>query len=328
MKLSQKDKDILTYIYFHGDASNAEISKATGVKEHTVRYALQKYHENNLIGFCPFINPLALGYTPYSMLFTCTTPGKEARDKLRDALVSSEQIYWVGGVGDPYHFDIILYSRTIYDLKYFFEVLTEKTKDITYRKDITALIGMHLIIPKYLNSTVNCTKTLGMVPTRKAYALDELEHRILIGLTSKDYKNNSQLARDLGIPVSTLADRLGILRKHQVFKGVYIWIDPYKAGVTPFKLLLNFEKTHGVTSRIYDFAMEHPGITYMKEGFGAFDFQLGVKVKDPRDLESLIEDVKTTFSNELKEVTVVPVYDNYKLNFYPFESYGLLESIR
>ena len=328
MKLSQKDKDILSYIYFRGEASVSEISKATDLKDHTVRYALEKFKENNLLTFNPIVNPLALGYTPYQIFFTCLTPGEKARTTLRNALMESERVYWVGGAGDPYNFDMILYSITVNDLKHFFVELEKNIQDVKYSKKITAITGIHFFMPKYLKSNVTVEKYRSLEPTGRIYSLDELDHRILTGLTSEDYTSATQLSKLLEIPNSTLANRLENLKKHKVITGYFNWIDFYKTEATPYKLLLDFEQSHKMTQKLLTFSIDHPEITAFKEGFGAFDYQVSVAVLDTRDIENIVGQLKAAFVDELSNVTLIPTYDNYKLNFYPFESYGLLESIR
>ncbi|MFQ6094935.1 MAG: Lrp/AsnC family transcriptional regulator [Candidatus Bathyarchaeia archaeon] len=119
--------------------------------------------------------------------------------------------------------------------------------------------------------------------------LDDLDKNILRWLQKKGKVYGAKMARDLGVPESTVYDRIKKLKCHGYIRNYIALIDPEKVGmgtVAFFKIFVDLNKVNAVANELSTF--EEVSEVYAVAG----DFKILIKVraKSLEDLDKFIEE--------------------------------------
>jgi DNA-binding Lrp family transcriptional regulator len=119
MKLTEKEATVLASVELRADAPMTVLRKESGLREHTIRYALRSLIQRKVITPIPFINLHRLGLTVYSLFFTVGGEKRGAHDALIRSIIATPQVLWVGEFGGEYQYGVGVAARRLSDLTIF-----------------------------------------------------------------------------------------------------------------------------------------------------------------------------------------------------------------
>ena len=73
MKLTERQREIALALQLNARANLSDTARQLGMREHTLRYSLQRMRSAGLIRPVAFLNPYALGFSKYEVLFSSET---------------------------------------------------------------------------------------------------------------------------------------------------------------------------------------------------------------------------------------------------------------
>lgn len=328
MNLSAADKEILFHAQLRADASAAEIGRHSGHREHTVRYTLDRMKENGVAVPFPFINVYPLGFEQYGIFFSLAAPTSR-REQVLKTLMTSERVAWILELGGDYQYGVAVYARRSSEVAAFLEELSERFGQIFYEKSIATRVSWELFPRRYLTKKRVGRATMRCGDTGTQVAIQELDHRILQGLTIHRFSSYRELARLLEIPHTTLSYRLRTLAEKGVIAGMALGLDVTKLGMQPYRLLLYVTKLGtGIRRELRRYCAEQQNVFALIECLGSWDFELKVEVDSPADLISVTNSLYDRFGNDLHTIKVLSVLRTRKLAFYPFQRFETVMGVR
>ena len=140
--------------------------------------------------------------------------------------------------------------------------------------------------------------------------LDDVDRAILSNLFQSEYGSHREMARQLGIPRSTIEYRLRKLRCDGVIVGAVHFISARKIKVHVFKLLI-YMRGIGRKQRkaLIEFACVHPNIVNALHCIGNWDLEFTVEVADSYEITALTQLLYKNFGDILSHVEVLPVFN-------------------
>ena len=136
---------MLALTQFSARMSVPEISKGTGLRTHTIHYALGRLHEREIIRPWAFINLYALGYEEYEIFFSLGADSDRAKEKLLRFLREDERVLWVAELGGDYQYAMIVFAREAAAISSFLESLTEKFGNIFKKKMVAVIVSLRIV---------------------------------------------------------------------------------------------------------------------------------------------------------------------------------------
>jgi len=143
-------------------------------------------------------------------------------------------------------------------------------------------------------------------PQSVAAGLDALDIRLLAALVAQPGRSNKALAVDLGIPESTAAYRVRMLRSRGVLTGLRVVLDAPRLGLplqAVIRVRLGRHTREGVES-LFDALVRTPGAIEVFHVAGEDDFLVHVAVEDAAALRDVV----------LQHITVHPIVRTTETN--------------
>lgn len=328
IKLSEKERNILLCSQLDAKAPTSLIRSKTGYRDHSIRYALQRALERDLLKRRCFVNLCRFGFTQYEIYFSLSSEKKYSRDEVLEIFLNSEKISWVGELGGEYRYGLNICVRNICEVADFFNHLSQKFGLLFQEKAVAARLSLRYFGNKYLSKEKFHDSYLSYEATERTSEFDETDHRILTGLMEVDHSSHRDLARKTGLPFSTLEYRIKRLELNKIICGYYYQINSQLLGVQSFLLLVNVKGfTEKMRKRFVLFCKEHPNIVVLIEAIGNWDFELEVEVEDSREIRTLTQELHDSFGTYIQSIKVLPSFGYPKVREYPFLDFSKASGI-
>lgn len=321
MKLSDIEAMVLVAVRLDADMSVPALARHLRVKETRVRHALLKLKERGAIRRFAMLNISALGYVEYDITCGLALRGEEERAKFFEYLVRSPQVSQVLETGGKYHCVFTVCAKTPIDVDLYLQKLGAKFGPIFVNESIGVNLRYANFPPKYLAPQKRSPTDAIIIPTRPPSAeLDKVDLKVLRALSKYRDASVRDLARTLGMPVSTLNYRLSALQKSGILVGYFNQMEPRSFGHHGFMIYLSFKTiTAELRSAVYDFCRNHPNVTYMIDWIGVWQCAIGSVASDASVASALSNEIYDHFGPSLNEITLFPILKDHKMDFFPFD---------
>jgi DNA-binding Lrp family transcriptional regulator len=312
MKVTNEEKDVMAALTLHGEVTVKEISRSLGMKEHRVRYILDKVISNGWCYFYPVINPHRLGNLECNLFIELQSAGPGARHKLLESLRENPATRSIGVLGGEYQFDVVVWLRGIEELASLFNSLSDKCPDINYRIDFILIGNACYLSANFLEPKMRAKTLVKYGPTQQtAFPIDAIDQKIIEGMTKAPFTGARNLAKEIGTPESTVTYRLNKLKAEGVIVCMGYMVDHLKVGLTLTNLLIKAKRpSHRVTEQLLTFAQSEGCIGFVVECYGAWDYQMGVLLYDQTKLSSVIDGLQETLGSQFARICPVPTFES------------------
>ncbi len=318
MKLSEKEGAILASAEFKADAPIGLLSKESGYREHNVRYVLHRLQERRVIAPVPFINLHRLGYTIYTILFSTGAEKKGTKDSLLKSFIAAPEVLWVGEFGGEFQYGVAFCTKRFATLIQFLQVLSKKHQNVFFEKAISVQISSTIFPRKYLTSKKISANPITLTFDKNVVDIDEVDSKILSGISTHGDLSHRQLALKLQMPLSTLELRIRKLREKQVIAGNIYLIDSSAFDRESYKLLVYTKGLDPLlTSQLHKFCAQHQEITYLIDCLGSWGYEIGVEVLKGERVTEVIQELYEAFGGLIHTIKVLTKFRYPKSRWFP-----------
>ncbi len=315
MKLLSRDLSILSSIELRAEQPYQEISKLTGSKEHIVRYTIHKLNDLGVISQKrPIIGNEALGYFFTTLFFSLSSRKQKRKHELVEFLRSNPKVSWVFELGGDFQYGASFKVKHISEIRSFLELLAKKFGNIFFEKALSTQLSFIYFGRRYLSPSKSKRKAIYFSVDEVQQQLDATDQKVLDALTSDSALPKSQLAQAINVPLATFERRRIELERKGIIKGYFYWIDPDKLDVHSFIIMLF---TQGISldlkERLKACAEAETSVVYLTECMGQWDFELGVEVREAKEITRVTEKLYDLFPEEIRSIRVIPIINYLKV---------------
>lgn len=320
MKLTERESEVLAHLELNANATAAEIAKAIGTKSHTVRHALSRLLQNEILIARPFIDIYRLGYRYFYLRVRPLGQYLDSPFEPPQSLVEHQNVSLIyQGGGGMWH--VLLAARDLAEVEKFAEELDSSLDFHTPRLEMWYV--RHWSFWGHLETLRSKSRVVGkhyrVAPAKVPVEIDGVDHEILCGLTHQQTFSVPTLSRALGMAPNTVRYRLKKLEESKVILG-YAYRAPADRvplchGVVSLKLAKCTRKTE---DKIYALCKRYTAIGYLCRYMGRFDYDLGVAVKHQTELPAVLDAIRKALGREMIEFEYSPVFMKPKVFNYPF----------
>ncbi|PIR04571.1 MAG: hypothetical protein COV59_00395 [Candidatus Magasanikbacteria bacterium CG11_big_fil_rev_8_21_14_0_20_39_34] len=318
MKLSEKEKSILSHCLTDAKKTNDELATLTGYKSHTVHYSLHKLKEQGIIHPVSLINLSPFGYTEYAVYFSLKTENTHIRTQVLNTFLDSENVPWAIELGGEYQYALAYRATNILDVIDMFDSITEQFGNVFFNKSIHIRIFVTLYSRKYFNTKAK-SKALTIHQTKNTVHYDNLDIKILRLVEMDGSLSSYDLEKKLSVSASTIKSRLKKLEEHSVIVGHTYAFNHLKAGTHLYDLLIftnTFDKKF--VDKMKKFSEEEPNIIHFLQGVGEWDFEIGIDLEKSEDVTLITQKLYTEFGTEIISIKVLPIFRHLKFSLCTF----------
>jgi DNA-binding Lrp family transcriptional regulator len=305
-------------MYFRADMSAREVAEETRLGERVVRHSIQKLIQREVLCLRPFVNPFSVGLSEYVAFIATQFMSADHRDKLLGALLSSARTTYVGAIGGDFHLAVMLVAKDLTDVTDFLDELSVKVGGTPFTSVVASCVAVSVFAPKFLGTETYGPGHMTYRRSENVTNIDSLDDQILHALAALKNNSISHLARTLGMPISSVTSRLASLKKRGILVGLGYTLPPFNDGLYACALQIYVAAMpKDVRHRFFDFCLSHPSISYLIETVGAWSFQVGARLSDPRYATFLVDEIQQKFAPYIPRIVHIPVHGNLKLCAYP-----------
>lgn len=319
MKLTDVQAKVIGATQLDADLTIATLRKRLKLREHAIRYALEKARSNGIIARRHFINLFRLGYLQHEVYFSLSSDTAGVREQLVSELIRSRRVSWMGKFGGDFHYGINVCSKHVSELLDLFEDLSERYGRVFIDKHLALRVSLTYFGHRYLAPSVKAGTPLSYRVTSDQVEIDEVDHKILSALTTEHNSSGHNLARVVGIPQSTVDLRLRKLKANQIIVGSYYNLHYDRIGILSYLCLLS---TKGMASLFKEKAVayceQHNEIVVLIESIGSWDFEFVINVTHAEDAMRHAEKLLDLFGRDIQWMKTIPLFSYPKVHEYPF----------
>jgi DNA-binding Lrp family transcriptional regulator len=155
---------------------------------------------------------------------------------------------------------------------------------------------------------------------RPAVKIDKQDHKILVALSSGEFKSEHSMAHEIDIPLTTVRRRMKALESSGVIRGYIYRYNLSPIGMLRFNLLVSIRGLDTtLPERMVAFCSRQAGVVNVGECIGAWQFEITTDVVRPSDTEEVLQALYAEFPAEILNARTVPVFQSYKYASYPGE---------
>lgn len=279
------------------------MAKKIGVKEHTVRNALDYLSVRlNMKPYC-FSDPFKQGRIPYRIYF-CTRSGNSARiNEMLKYLTELPETVWVFSLSGYYHYGLSLRTKGLKDLDTFLEKFDARFGDLIEKRTIGLIARFAYFIPWLAFSGRGSRHSFEYTLDEMSTQCDETDSKIIDKVRKVPNAPISVLARELSIRPSTMQYRLQKLIDNQVLLAFSYTYDYRVVGTESYLLLIALYGLGGnAHENIIEFCRQHPRGMWASKIIGEWNIELEVTLEDPQELHSIIQQIYEVGKGAVREI--------------------------
>jgi Lrp/AsnC family transcriptional regulator for asnA, asnC and gidA len=318
--LSEKEQRIFAAVQLDSELPLAKIRELTGYRDHTIRYALKSMIDRGYIQKRVLLDPHVMGKIECCLYFSVAYESPEARQRLRQMLMSNEAAKMVYELGGEYQFGVLLAVDDISDVHSFFRDLSAQSGVTFLDKAFSTRIASTLFQRNYLSGADSSSHDLTYRRKGRRVELDELDKRILHGLTHSVFRSRRDLARQLGIAHTTLDHRIKRLEAEGVIVGHVYGLQARRIGMNVYRFLVR-SRGFGceLWRELHKFSSDNPHVVCLVQCLGNWDFELVVEVEHSEDASDVAQALYEYASSSIISVQTLPLFRFLKISGAPFD---------
>ncbi|WKZ57084.1 MAG: Lrp/AsnC family transcriptional regulator [Bdellovibrionota bacterium] len=319
MKLTESAKRLLVSMQLKADLSLKEVAQLLNCREHTARRAAAEIERSGFFIRKASLNLSRLGYTEYNLYLSFNSDNLSQRDRIISSLAGMRGVKWVLEVTSGFDLLVGFAARSPSEVTAFFEEIYESNGGFLLAKTVLAVVSYHYYGRRYLVTANVEGRSLDAEDTGTAGSVDEIDHKILRGLTHIGYQSIAQLERKLRIPASTIRLRIQKLSRLGIIVGMTYNLARIPPGLHVYRVHIY---TRGgarcLLANLKKFARSDPSVVYIVKTLGPWDFELQYETLDPACMPQLGRKLVQAIGEQLLKVNILPVAGISKAAAYPF----------
>jgi DNA-binding Lrp family transcriptional regulator len=319
MKLSELEGRVLGAMRLVADAPIPTVAAALGVKQSSVRHALQRMTERGVCRRFALINQSTLGYIGYDVTTALAFRHADERTKFFAHLSKSPEIPEVVETGGPFHCAFTVCSQSPADVEQYLQALGERFGPIFVNENIGVCLRYSIFSPKFLLGRKKALKDIVTVPALPIDPkIDAVDRKIISALANNGSASYRDLARSLDIPISTLSYRIKALEKNGTFLGYIYLVDARQFDHESFLIYLSLKSnTAELRKKIFDFCHSEVYITYLIEWLGYWQYGIGVIAPASTQASDIVNELYARFGAAFNELSLFPILKYHKVSGFP-----------
>jgi len=320
-KIDNFDLKLLQELENDARQSLSEIAKKLRSSEQVISYRIKSLEKKGVIGgYYTILDLTKLGYTSYRTLIRLTNINEEKHREIINFLLKHPNVLWLVDCGGRWDLLINFTSKNIIQYESILNNLRKRFPAQIQNYDILTIIQAVYFGRDYLNNNAR-DKTHYPSFGKENYDtanLDEIDLEILNFLSETAKISSVEIADKLKVSPNTVILRIKDLVKRQIIQGFKPLLHLENIGYSGYKALVKFQNiTEEKENAIVSYLKANIQVVGMIKLVGLWDFEFEFEVKDKEQMLKITRDFRDKFSVIIKDFEVIPLFKEYKYNFFP-----------
>lgn len=320
VKLDKFDIKLIAELEEDSRQTLSRIAKKLKTSQQVVSYRIKSLEKREIIGgYYTIINFTKLGYTSYRTMIRLSNIDKNKRKDIIDHLTKHPNALWIVDCGARWDLIINFMARNIvhYDnlLREFKSLFPEQIQN----HDVLTTVEVVYFGRDYFTKKWREAKDLPYFGREEDIAVYDKINLQILNLISENARMNSvEISSEIGISPNTVMLRIKEMKISGIIQGFKPLIHLENISFSGYKALVKFQNiTEKRMKEIINNLRINVKIVGIIRLIGLWDFEIEFEVKTKEEMLKLTRDFRDRFKDVVKEFEVIPLFHEYKYNFFP-----------
>jgi len=319
LDLDLKDKKLLFELDTNSRQTYKEIAKKIRLSKDSIAYRIKRLQDLGIIKqFQTIINVGKLGLISFRLYlkFENTTPEKE--EEIIQFLKKQKIVTWIVSIDGNYDLGMWIVAKSIKEVNNLWTELLNKYNNYFDEKNLTIFTKVSYFPRTYfLDNKLNNQEYI-FITEPEEIKLTKKDIDILKLLASDSRMSVVDISQKLKITAKTVVARIKMLEKNKIIIGYRTMFDLEKLGYEYYKVHMNLHNTTNEKQKsLRQYIKQHPNIIYDNEVLGGDDIEIEIQVKNSIELRNILKDIKTKYSDIIKNYNHMLFYKEHKYVYFP-----------
>lgn len=311
IKLDLKDKKILSMLSENSRAPLNSIAKKVRLSRDAVDYRIKRLaREGVIMQFFPIINLEKFGYETFHIFFLIDEMDKKQQDEFLLFLKSSPYVKNIIEYSDRWDYEVVLVARTLREFDDVVTQITSKFPQLIFEKEKMQVIKGYSSIHLPLKFYEQSGHKLGDDRiSDKEVKVDEVDVKILDILCGNCRTPSVKIAEKIDLTPDAVNYRIKKMTEGNVIRKFTILVNLSALNFHWYTFSLamkTFNREHD--NKFKQYVTTHPYILRAVKTLGVWDFLLYVVADNPRHFHSTVKEIKTYFSDIIRNHQTLLAY--------------------
>jgi len=147
--------------------------------------------------------------------------------------------------------------------------------------------------------------------------LDSKDKKIVEQLQKNCRQTIAEIAKTTKLPRDVVVYRIKKLEENKVIRAHHSMLNPSKLGypLYVYALFSNYNINPAEEVKFVNYLKSQKQIIYVAKNSGKYDFTIGVCAKDYMDFDQIIQKIRHSFTDVIKDIEFLPTVQEYKYDW-------------
>jgi Lrp/AsnC family leucine-responsive transcriptional regulator len=294
--MDEIDRKLLHYLDINSRMPVKKIAALIGEKSEKVNYRLKRLVREGVIRrFHPEVNPWKIGFTSFKVYFQFQGVDKNKIEEMYEFLLDNCSVGWVASCLGRWDMMVEIFARDRHEFIKFYSRFHREYYQYILQKVVGVTVELIFTNKKWL-SPATAEPSVSMMIGSPENLVDEKDIKIIKHLAQRGRDPVKKVAEALGMPPTTVSQRMDNLLKRGVITNYRCEIDIKKFNRVYCKSFLYFSKgDQKDKEQMVDFCINHPDITYVTRCIAPWDMEIEAHTHSFNDFTELMNDMRNRF---------------------------------
>ena len=319
LKLDIVDRRILYQLDVNSRQSNSSIGKKINSSKQVVGFRLKRFIEKNIISFHTVIDISKLGFTIHKNFLRLQNINQQKEAEIINYLKIHPHVVWVASCDGMFDLAFGTWARDMAFLDKTLREITKQFGDYIRERQIATIIRGEYFIRNYLVESERKQAResfFGSVPEN--VSLDNIDWNIIHSIASNARVTAVELGTKISLSPDAVVRRIKKLEKSGIIRHYNITPNESLYPFIHYKVLISFRNISEEREQsIITYCRSHKNIVYIVKALGPWDFEIDIEVASQDIFRKMMMEIKTKFSDIIKDYSTLHIYQVHKYNFCP-----------
>jgi Lrp/AsnC family leucine-responsive transcriptional regulator len=320
--LDVKDRKLLEIFTDNAGMPIRQLAKQVGISREVAAYRLKRFKK---LGIVPRIvarvNMTKFYNTAYIMYLRFSKLDEQFLKQAAEFFRQDPFVMWAASLGGEYDIGTSFLARSPQDLAKFMQSMEQAFGKNLQQYDLFPYEREYKNTYRVFFTNKQAPLSEALLKNfeqPKARKLDEKDKLILYALSKDAELTNEQLAGLVGLSEEAVRLRKKNYEKTGIISGYRAIIDLQKMGLSAYYMFLKFDNmTPQLEKKIETYMHLNRHVNYCAKIIGKFNIQACVWATSQTHYQSILQDLRNTFSDSLAEFRSQIIFTEHKHTYFP-----------
>jgi DNA-binding Lrp family transcriptional regulator len=322
-ELDLKDRKILYELDVNARCGASRIAKKVGLSKQVVNYRINQLIERKIIEkFYAVYDTSKLGYTTYKIFLRLQNVNIKKQEEIVKYLINHPNVQFFMSSDGMFDLVFNVLAKDVLELHNILNILKKKYGKYIALREISIMIFSSFFFRDYLinKKPEGIRKSIYFGSKQKEVEIDQINKKILHYLGIDARMQITEVANNIGLSSDAVAIRIRKMEKAQIINNYNILPNFSLLNQISYKVLFSFHNSTEEKEKLFfEYCKSQPNIWFHSRLLGQWDLEINMDVDNANQFRMIMMEIKSKFSDLIKEYNTLQISKVHKFNFYPFK---------